>query len=94
MAEVEEKPKKVKPDKEKKEHEARKQILEELFYDFNKSELQVYRVNFFRGIFLGFGTVLGGTLLVAIIIWVLGQFANLFPMVSDYINAVTHTLQK
>ena len=76
------------------EREARKQILEELFYDFNKSESQVYKVNFIRGIFFGFGTILGGTVLIAIIIAVLGQFAHWLPTISVPVNIITNSLQK
>lgn len=76
------------------ERAARKQMLEDLFYDFNASKTQVYTTNFIRGIFLGFGTVLGGTVFVALFAWILGLFAGWFPAVGDYINAVVQALQK
>jgi hypothetical protein len=38
--------------KENNENAARKNVIEELFYDFNASRAQIYRMNFFRGIFL------------------------------------------
>lgn len=77
-----------------KECEARKQILEDLFYDFNKRQSQIYKINFIRGIFFGFGTILGGTVLIAIIIAVLGQFAHWFPTISVPVNIITNSLQK
>lgn len=93
MTEVKKKSK-ANPTKEKDERAARNQILEDLFYDFNSSKGQVYRVNFFRGIFFGLGTVLGGTVLVALMIWSLGQFAQWFPTVSVPVNIITNSLQK
>lgn len=82
---------KIKKDNEKG---ARQNLLEELFYDFHKSRAQVYRMNFFRGLFFGFGTALGGTLLVAIVVWALSQFAGWFPFVGDNINQITDSIQQ
>ncbi len=82
---------KVKKDNEKG---ARQNLLEELFYDFNKSRVQVYKMNFFRGLFFGFGTALGGTLLVAIVIWALSQFAGWFPFISENIDQITNSMKR
>jgi hypothetical protein len=71
---------------------ARRQLIEDLFYDFNRSKAQVYWTNFTRGIFFGFGTLLGGTLLVAFVVWVLGQFVG-FPYVGDYLKHIIDALQ-
>jgi len=73
---------------------ARHQLIEELFNDFQSSRHQVYWMNFVRGIFFGFGTVLGGTVLVAIIIWVLGQFAGWFPPIGDAVRQFINALQR
>lgn len=76
------------------ENDARLSVIEDLFYDFNRSQMQVYKMNFFRGVFFGFGTVLGGTVIIAIIIAVLGQFANWFPTISVPVNIITDSLQR
>lgn len=70
------------------EREARRQVIEELFYDFNANRHRVYLTNFTRGIFFGFGTVLGGTVVVAVIVWILAQFAGWFPAINQIINAI------
>ncbi len=82
---------KVKKDNERG---ARKAVIEDLFYDFHKNRYQVYWTNFMRGIFFGFGTALGGTLLVAIVIWALGQFAGWFPFIGNDINHITNVIQQ
>lgn len=80
-------------DREKNENGARRQVLEDLFYDFNKSRVQVYWMNFVRGTFFGFGTVLGGTVVVAIIIWILGLLAGWLPF-GDYIRHIIEAFQR
>ena len=71
---------------------ARQAILEDLFYDFNRSRAQVYKMNFIRGIFMGVGTVIGGTVVIALIAWVLSFFVEL-PGVGNSIEQVQQTIQ-
>lgn len=73
---------------------ARKKIFEELFYDFHRSRGQVYTMNFVRGLFFGFGSVLGATLLVAVAVWLLGQFGNIFPPLADFLNNLIDAMQR
>ena len=73
---------------------ARRAILEDLFYDFNASRIQVYKMNFFRGIFFGFGTVIGGTIVVALLIWLLSQFANIPGGFGDFIRYIVNIVQQ
>ena len=67
------------------ENGARKGILEDLFYDFNRSRAQVYKMNFLRGIFFGIGSAIGATLVLALIVWLLSFFVDL--------PGVGHTVQ-
>ncbi len=73
---------------------ARQAILEDLFFDFHRNRRQVYLMNFIRGIFFGFGTVLGGTVLVAVIIGVLSQFVDWFPVIGDFIKQIIDAIQR
>ena len=72
---------------------ARRAIIEDLFFDFHRSRRQVYLMNFTRGIFFGFGTVLGGTVLIALLIWILGQFVDWFPIIGDFIKQIIDAMQ-
>ena len=85
--------KQIKSSADKSEVSARHQMVEELFYDFNSNRHTVYKINFFRGIFFGFGTILGGTVVVAIVVWILGQFAGLFPSIGDFIHNIIQMIQ-
>lgn len=72
---------------------ARKAILEDLFNDFNRSRAQVYKMNFLRGIFFGFGSILGGTVLVAMLIWLLNITGQLVPGVAGFIDQIIDVMQ-
>jgi len=74
------------------ENGARLSIIEELFNDFYMRRHRVYWANFVRGLFFGFGSVLGGTLLVAIAIWIFSQFVH-WPGVGDFFQLVTNSLK-
>lgn len=91
MVKETEKPKKTA--KGNNEQGARRAILEDLFYDFNASKAQVFKMNFFRGMFFGVGTVMGGTLVVALIVWVLTLFADIPGGAGDFVQYIVDTVQ-
>jgi len=76
------------------ENGSRKAILEDLFYDFHKSRRQVYFMNFNRGVFFGVGSVLGGTVVIAIVIWLLGLLVDIPGGVGDFIQYIVDTVQQ
>lgn len=73
---------------------ARRAVLEDLFYDFHSSRRQVYVMNFIRGIFFGFGSVLGGTLVVALLIWILSLLSDIPGGLGDFIQYVVDIVQR
>lgn len=73
---------------------AREGLIEDLFYDFHRSRKQVYWMNFIRGIFFGFGSVLGGTLIVALLIWLLSVFVDIFPPLADFVNGIIRAMEQ
>ena len=72
---------------------AREAILEELFNDLNRSRFTSYKLNFFRGIFFGLGSVLGATVVLAIVIWLLNLTGHLIPGIADFINQIVDVMQ-
>jgi len=84
----------VKKVKEDNERGARNAILEDLFYDFHKSRRQVYLMNLIRGIFFGVGSVIGGTLVVAIAVWVLSLLVDIPGGIGDAIENIRDTVQQ
>ena len=70
------------------------QVLEDLFYDLYRNRGSVYKVNFFRGIFFGLGTFLGGTVVVAFVIFVLTWISSLLPSNLSIIDWLLEILKK
>lgn len=56
---------------------ARRAVIEELFNDMYNDRRNIYLMNFIRGIFFGLGSVLGGTIVIAFIVWVLSFFVQI-----------------
>lgn len=71
-------------------HGASLSLLEELFNDFHRNRHQVYVMNFVRGIMFGLGSVLGGTIVIALIVWLLSLFSDtwLGPVINEIVDAV------
>lgn len=72
---------------------ARRAILEDLFYDFYSSRHQVYWMNFVRGMFFGVGSVIGATVIVALVLWLLSWLTDIPGGVGDFIKYVVDTVQ-
>ncbi|OYX38582.1 hypothetical protein B7Z00_01875 [Candidatus Saccharibacteria bacterium 32-50-10] len=72
---------------------AREAVLEDLFNDFNRNRYVIYKMNFFRGVFFGFGSVLGGTVVVALVIWLLNATGQLIPGVAGFVESVVELMQ-
>lgn len=65
-------------------------LLQEMFYDFHRNRKDIYILNLVRGIFFGFGSVIGGTLVIALVIWLLSLFSDtwLGPLVQSVNDAL------
>ena len=71
---------------------ARHKIIEELFYDFYSSRVTVYWMNFLRGVFFGFGSIIGATIVVAIFIWALSLFTDI-PGIGDFFDGLKDSVK-
>lgn len=73
---------------------ARKAVIEDLFYDFHRNRHQVYLTNFVRGVFFGFGSVIGATLLIGLVAALLGIFTDVPGGVGDFVQKVIDAMNK
>lgn len=79
--------------KDDNERGARESVLEELFYDFNRSRSQIFMTNFFRGIFFGIGSVIGGAVVIALGAMILGMFVDLPGGIGDFVQSIVDAMQ-
>lgn len=89
MAEEKEKKSPLQSFKDDNVHGAQRELLEELFNDIYVHRKQVYLVNFFRGISFGLGSVIGGTIFLAVFLWIMSQFVDWFPILGDFVRGIT-----
>lgn len=73
---------------------SREKLIEELFNDFNRSRFEVYKMNFIRGVFFGFGSVVGGTIIVAIAVFVLNYFVDLPGGIGEFVRQIVDSVQQ
>jgi hypothetical protein len=62
-------------------------VLNDLFYDTYRHRAKVYRINFFRGLFFGLGSVIGGTVVLAIVVWLLSWLIGI-PGLGHFISEI------
>lgn len=72
---------------------ARRGLLEEMFNDLYRDRAAIYRMNFIRGIFFGLGSVLGATVVVALVLWILSLFVDL-PFIGGAAQEAKDTLNR
>lgn len=67
-------------------------VLEDLFEDYYNHRYEVYKMNFVRGIVFGFGSVVGGTVMVALLLWLLSAL-HYVPFLDGIVDAAQHSLE-
>lgn len=77
----------------KKQKGAQEEVLQELFHDMYADRKKIYKVNFFRGVFFGIGTFLGGTVVVALVIWFLTQFVDI-PGIGEFFERLLRVIEQ
>jgi hypothetical protein len=82
----------MKKTRDNNERGARETVLEELFNDFNRNRFTIYKFNFMRGIFFGLGSVLGGTVVLALIVAILNGIGWLVPGLAGFLNDIVQMM--
>ncbi|MEO5499032.1 MAG: DUF5665 domain-containing protein [Candidatus Saccharimonadales bacterium] len=77
----------------KKESDAKRVVLEELFNDIYHNRKLIYKVNFVRGLVFGAGSVLGGTIIITLLVWILSLFVNT-PVIGEFFEGARDTIDQ
>lgn len=72
--------------------DATRGFLEDLFDDYYRQRYKVYHMNFIRGIVFGFGSVIGGTLMIALLLWFL-SFLNEIPFIGTFTEKAQNSIE-
>lgn len=68
-----------------------KQVVE-LYDELKPNRKVLYRTNFIKGILSGLGGVVGATVGIALLLWLLSLFGQI-PFIGHFVDTVKHTLQ-
>lgn len=85
---------KTKPDKKKtiKEYEQMGRELEALYWSVHPNRSNFYKAAFLRGILGGVGGVIGATVVIALVLWLLSLF-NDVPLIGGFVDAIRRTIE-
>ena len=75
------------------ERDSKLTVLEELFNDLHNDRKRIYKLNFVRGIVFGLGSAIGGTVAVALVLWIASLFVN-FPVVGQLLESTQQSIER
>lgn len=67
--------------------------LEALFASSYVDKKKLYIANFWRGIFFSIGTIVGATIVISLLLWLLSFFQEV-PLIGPVVENVTNTVQQ
>lgn len=67
---------------------AERKIVDKLVLDAYGRKSKLLKFSFFQGVFFGLGSAIGGTIVLAMVIWVLARMVDWFPILGDFINKI------
>lgn len=76
-----------------KDYERLGRTLESIFEGGYINHRRVYQINFLRGLFFGLGSVLGGTILIAMLLWFLSLFSEI-PFIGNFVDSIQSTVDQ
>jgi hypothetical protein len=86
------KPTKTKKEQTNADYEKLGRQIEAMYDAVNPDRKKLYRMAFLKGIAQGVGGVIGATLVIALLIWLLSLFEQV-PFLGHFIDSIQHSLQ-
>lgn len=68
-------------------------MIESIYLSGYADRKRAYRFSFVKGIFAGLGSVIGATIVVALLVWMLGLFRDI-PVINIITENVRETVQQ
>jgi hypothetical protein len=70
-----------------KDYESIGKLIAEMVDSGNPNKVAVYKTAFIKGIFSGLGGVIGATIIVGFLLWIVGLFGEL-PLIGRFIDTI------
>lgn len=67
------------------------QTIENIYETGYAERSRIYKMSFIKGLMAGFGGVIGATIIVALVLWVLSLF-NTIPIIGPFVEKVQETV--
>lgn len=77
----------------KKEYEELGRIVANIYESGYADKATTYKMSFIKGLLAGFGGVIGATIVIALLLWVLTWFKNV-PLVGRFSERTRETIQQ
>ncbi len=78
---------------EKKQYEQLGKMLVSIYETGYLDKAKFYKMNFIKGLVAGFGGVIGATIVVALLLWILSLFQEI-PIIGPLVDNLRGTLQE
>lgn len=65
----------------------REDLLDNVIDDFYNNKKRLVKVNFVRGLSFGVGSAIGGTIILALVLWILSQMVDI-PVIGQFIKEI------
>lgn len=74
---------------------AQRQFTDKLLLEAYGRKRKLLKLSFWQGVLFGLGSAIGGTLVLALLIWLLARVVDWFPILGDLINKIIeHTARR
>lgn len=63
-------------------------FIDNLLLEAYGRKRKLLKLSFWQGVFFGLGSAIGGTLVLALLIWILARVVDWFPILGDLVNKI------
>jgi len=67
-------------------------MIESMYDAVNPNRAKLYRTAFTKGVISGLGGIVGATVGIAALLWLLSLFGQI-PLIGHFVDSIRHTLQ-